>query len=413
MTNRVAYLLPEYPGQTHTFIRREIDAMRALGAEVALFSTRRPPERIVIHEWARKAMEETTYLHPLPPGGLALAARELLRAGPSGWLKAAASILRADVPTLRHRLRLIPLTVFGALLAGLLRERDLSHVHVHMCGDVANVALFAHLLSGVRYSLVMHNSLSEFGPNQLEKWRHAAFGITISGRHLQEAREQLGDSAPKRFDVAPMGVEIESYRRTAPYEPWQGEGPVRVFCCGRINPQKNHPDLVRALAILRSEGLDARVRIAGGDDTPDQRYRHELETTIAETGMEGAVELLGPRDEEAVQSEYGAAHLYAMASRHEGVPVSVMEAMAMGLPVAVTDVGGVRELVDDGRDGLLCRPGDPEDMAGAIRRILDDPGFAASLGRAAREKVENSFNSSQSALAVRRLLGWEDTRGQA
>lgn len=405
--HRVAYLLPEYPGQTHTFIRREIDAMRALGAEVEIFSTRRPPERVVVHEWAREAMRETTYLHPFPPGGLVMAALEILRSGPSGWLRAAASILKADVPSLRQRLRLPALAAYGALLAGLMRERGLSHVHVHMCGDVANVALFARLFSGIGYSLVMHNSLSEFGPNQREKWRHATFGVTISRKHLQEALAELGDAAPDRFAVAPMGVEVETYRREAPYEPWRGDGPARVFCCGRLNPQKNHPDLVRAMAILRGQGLDVRLRVAGGDGTPDQRYRRELEDVIAGTGMDQAVELLGPMDEEAVRGEFGAAHLYAMASRHEGVPVSVMEAMAMGLPAAVTDVGGVRELVDDGENGLLCTPGDPADLADKAGRVLRDPALAASLGLAARAKVESAFHSRVSALAVRRMLGWE------
>jgi glycosyltransferase involved in cell wall biosynthesis len=407
MNPRLAYLMPEYPGQTHTFIRREIDAMRAMGAEVVLFSTRRPPSRIVIHEWARRATEETTYLHPLPSGGLWTALRELLRAGPRGWARVAAAILGADVPSLKQRLRLIPLVVFGALLAGFMRQKGLGHVHVHMCGDVANVALFAHLLSGVGYSLVMHNSLSEFGPNQREKWRHAAFGVTISNTHLKEAMDQLGDAAPARFAVAPMGVETGNYRRDEPYVPWDGQGPARIFCCGRLNPQKNHPDLVRALAVLRGQGFRLRLRIAGGDDTPDQRYRAELEDVVAQTGMTDAVELLGPKDEAAVRREYSDAHVYAMASRHEGVPVSVMEAMAMGLPAAVTEVGGVRELIEDGQDGLLCPPGDPTALAGAIRRILDDSDFANRLSRAARAKIERDFDSSRSARTVWRMLGWE------
>jgi len=401
---QIAYLIPEYPGQTHTFFWRELQAIRALGMTVQVFSTRKPPAKIISHHWAPQAVAETTYLFPPSWRGLWGAVGILLATSPRRWYRIWQAVRQADVPSWRERLRLVSLLPIAAELVYFIRKQQLSHLHVHMCSDVANIALWAHLLRDLPYSLTLHNSLREFGSNQKWKWRFASFALVISRQHLQEVQEELRGFLPPRVVVAPMGVDLATLTRQTPYSPWQGVGPCRIFSCGRLNPQKNHGDLLRAVHLVRQAGLDARLTIAGGDDTPDERHRTALANLIQELSLTGTVELLGAVSEPVVRAHLEQARLFSLASIHEGVPVSVMEAMAMEVPVVVTDVGGMRELVDDGRNGFIVPPRQPELLAQKIRTLLQHPELAQDFSRAARAKIERSFHSGISAAAIVQLL---------
>jgi colanic acid/amylovoran biosynthesis glycosyltransferase len=403
-TWRIAYLIPEYPGQTHTFFWRELHAIRKLGVEVKVFSTQKPPSKIISHDWAKMAMRETTYLFPPGPAQLFGAFAMLLRCGPWRWWRCLRAVMQADVPSLSERFRLLPLIIIAAELAALIEKQGLSHIHVHMCGDVATIAMFAHLLRDIPYSLTLHNSLSEFGFNQKWKWRFAAFAIVISRRHLSEVQEELHGFLPPQVVVAPMGVDLAALSRQTSYHPWSGSGICRIFSCGRLNPQKNHGDLLRALHLVRNSGLDARLTIAGGDDSREEIHKAELGGTMKELSLDGMVELLGAVSEPVVQAELEKAHIFALASIHEGVPVSVMEAMAMKLPVVVTDVGGMRELVDDGQNGFIVPARHPELMAERLVTLLRNPDQAQEFSHAARCKIEQCFHSGISAETIVRLL---------
>jgi len=401
---RIAYLIPEYPGQTHTFFWRELQAIRALGVQVQVFSTRKPPAKIISHDWAAQAVAETTYLFPPSGRGLFGAMGVLLTLSPRRWYRLWQAVRQADVTSWRERLRLVALIPMAAELAYFLKRQRLAHVHVHMCSDVANIALLAHLLRDVPYSLTLHNSLREFGANQKWKWRFASFAVVISREHLREVQAELAGFLPPRVVVAPMGVDLAVLTRREPYRPWSGSGVCRLFSCGRLNPQKNHGDLLRAVHQVRQAGLDARLTIAGGDDTPLEIHRAALLELMQELSLTGAVDLLGAVSEPVVRDHLEQAHIFALASIHEGVPVSVMEAMAMQVPVVVTDVGGMRELVDDGRNGFIVPPRRPEQLAAKILALAQHPELAQQFSRAARAKIEQSFHSGISAATILRLL---------
>lgn len=410
-TRQIAYLIPEYPGQTHTFFWRELQAIRALGVKVAVFSTRKPPAKIISHDWASQAMAETTYLFPPSGRGLLGALGVVLATSPRRWYRLWQAVRQADVLSWQERLRLVALIPMAAELAYFVKKQRLSHVHVHMCSDVANIALLAHLLRDIPYSLTLHNSLREFGSNQKWKWRFATFAVVISQQHLREVQTELAGFLPSRVAVAPMGVELAVLTRREPFRPWSGDGVCRIFSCGRLNPQKNHGDLLRAVHQVRQAGIDVRLTIAGGDDTPEEIHKTALLELMRQLDMTGTVELLGAVSEPVVRAQLEQAHIFALASIHEGVPVSVMEAMAMEVPVVVTDVGGLRELVDDGQNGFIVPPRQPEQMAAKILTLVQDPELAKRFSRAARAKIEQSFHSGISAATILRLL--DEVAGRA
>jgi colanic acid/amylovoran biosynthesis glycosyltransferase len=405
MVCRIGYLVPEFPGQTHAFFWREVHALEGRGIEVDLVSTRRPDAGLISQPWADSAMRRTTYLAPMGVAGVLGGAAQILAAGPSGWWRMARAIAGACDVSPRERLHLIAMGVVGARLAGLAWRRGWRHLHVHSCGDSANAALFANLLGGARYGLTLHGPLSFFGPNQRQKWRHADFAFCVARALREEAGAALGSDLPAVVEVVPMGVDVDGFARASDYQPWNGQGACTIFSCGRLNPGKGQDDLIRAVAHLQGMGLPVRLRIAGEDDTRAGDCRLGLERLIADLGLDDEVRLLGAVGEDEVRNELQKANLFALASHEEALGVATMEAMAMSLPVVVTGVGGVPELVGDGVEGLLVPARAPRAMAEAIARVMHDPALAVRMGRAGRAKVAQGFHSSRSAELMVRLLG--------
>jgi glycosyltransferase involved in cell wall biosynthesis len=141
----------------------------------------------------------------------------------------------------------------AAHLAGYCRERGVTHIHVHSCGQAALLAAFVQRLGGPGYSLTLHNPLVDHGPLQRQKWRHARFAIVVTQRLLDEVKRELAGDLPPVY-VAPMGVDLDQFQRTTPYRPAEPAGPVRLFTCGRLHPGKRHDLLIRATGLLRSGG---------------------------------------------------------------------------------------------------------------------------------------------------------------
>jgi colanic acid/amylovoran biosynthesis glycosyltransferase len=394
---RLGVLIPEFPGQTHIFFWRELAALRGLGVEPEIVSTRRPHAALVSHSWAQQAMKETVYLAPPSTADLAGAGLELLRAGPAALVRTVGSLARARGLSPKARLRLLGVAAMGARLADIARRRGWQHLHAHSCADAANVALFAHLVSGLSYSMTLHGPLQDYGPNQREKWRHAKFAVVITQKLLAEVSEQLAGSLPPRIEVVPMGVDVSKFVRRTPYVPWDGRGPLRVFSCGRLNPCKGHDDNVRAIAMLRARGIDARLEIAGEDELGGGGYHRTLAEEIQKAKVDGAAVLLGAVSEERVRDGLESAHVFSLASLAEPLGVAIMEAMALGVPVVATGAGGVPELVRSEQDGLLVPPQSPGELTDAIARIARSPDLAERLARSGRERVVAHFDSSRSA----------------
>jgi glycosyltransferase involved in cell wall biosynthesis len=386
--------VPEFPGQTHAFFWREIAELRRQGALPHVVSTRLPPRSITSHEWSAEAIRATTYLGR-PTVAMAVgAARVLLGSLRHRRLVAALRELRSPPESPKQRAAIL---LGGALLAATARRQGWDHVHVHSCAGSARIALIAKLLGGPSYSLTLHGSLADYGPHQGSKWADASFGLIITRDLLARAQRTLGDALPAAVSIAPMGVDLDSLDRHGAYAPWSGEGDARLFSCGRLNPAKGHDNLIRAVAVLVAEGLPVRLAIAGEDEEGGTGYRATLERLVGELGLRGRVDLLGAVDEQTVRAQLERAHVFALASHAEPLGVAIMEAMAMAAPVVIGDGGGVRELVDDGRSGLLVDPETVDAIAAGIRTVLSDPQLAERLGVAGRARVRAEFGSAKSA----------------
>jgi colanic acid/amylovoran biosynthesis glycosyltransferase len=400
----IAFLIPEFPGQTHIFFWREMSAMKNLGIDVEVVSTRQPPREIISHTWSAEAIGRTTYLVPMGVTGIAAAAVHVLRAGPIAWARCVRAIAAADAP-IAYKMKMLGLAFAGAELGAIARRKGWRHVHVHSCANAAAVAMFAGFLGGLRYSMTLHGPLRDYGPAQRQKWRHSEFAVVITNRLLAEVSEKVSGHLPANVYVAPMGVDLPSFRRLREYRPPQPESPVHIFSCGRLNPCKAHDDLIRAVAVMKGWGYSVRLVIAGEDASAKQEHRKSLERLRRVLGVEEEIKLIGAVSESRVNAELENAHIFALASHAEPLGVAIMEAMAMSVPVVVTSAGGVPELVRDGIDGLLVPPRDPEAMAAALRTLIEDGDMATRMGRSALERVSTSFGSDGSAGVLARALG--------
>ncbi|MCX6502858.1 MAG: glycosyltransferase family 4 protein [Microbacterium sp.] len=387
---RLAYLVPEFPGQTHAFFWREVEALEAAGSTVDLVSTTMPKTHAV-HPWAGLARARTSYLaRPRIPDAAA-AALTLSRALVTGRIGTARRRMGSGPVLERARVLLA-----AALLAGRSRRAGWMHVHVHSSGNSAQVAMIAAALGPLTYSVTLHGPLSDYGPQQVEKWRHAAFGLVITEQLRAELAAAVGPEIVDRIALAPMGIRLADTERPQPYRPWEGRGDAVLFSCGRLNPAKGHDTLIRAVSILGDEGLPVRLAIAGEDEAGGSGYRRDLERLIRRLDVADRVQLLGAIGEDAVRGELQQTHVFVLASRGEPLGVAVMEAMGYGVPAVVGDGGGVRELIEPGT-GVLVRPGDPVALADAIRRVLAAPDDARAIGERGRARVRAHFTSESSA----------------
>lgn len=404
MKAKIGYFLPQFPGQTHIFFWRERQFLAELGIETDLVSTQLPPRAITSHVWAEEAKKNTVYLFPFGAKDFINSFVEVLKAGPAAWWQCLAVIAKARDTSLSQKVRLLALVFVAGKLAGLARTKGWSHIHVHSCADSANIAMFASLLSKVSYSLTLHGPLTDYGPNQEQKWHFSAFAIVITNKLYDEVNKCLAGHLPQKIAIAPMGVELSRFQRKTAYSAWNGSDACHIFSCGRLNRCKGHADLITAIDLLRKRGFNANLQIAGEDEQGGSGYRQELEKLIEQLGLKNCVSLLGAVSEDIVNESLEKAHVFALASLHEPLGVAIMEAMAMEMPVVVTGSGGVKELVDDGIDGLLVEPEAPEQLADAIVNILQNPELALSLSQESRKKIIAKFSHRRSAETLAQCL---------
>lgn len=404
----LAYLIPEFPGQTHNFFWREIRAIEERGARVHLFSTRRPPAGLASTHWHDEGVARTRYL--FPPS-----ARDMLRVTswalthPKALWRLIGEIRAAEVPASARR-RLVPLAALGVLLGLEMHARGVLHVHVHSCADAAQLALFAHVATDVSYSLTLHNPVSVYGPNQDRKWGSARFGVVIARWVLADLQQHHGPALPAHLALAPMGVEMARFQRGRAWQsPLDGQ-PLRLFCCARLNRAKGYEDLIEAVGRLTRSGRAVTLTVAGTDDEGGTGYARVLQRRVEELGLARVVTFLGGVSEERVHAELEQAHLFVLASHEEPLGVAIMEAMAMEVPVLATAAGGVPEIITDGENGWLVAPRDPPALAEAIARLAALPASELTrVARAGRDRIAQGFGHERSAHAI--LNAMAQTRG--
>ena len=199
---------------------------------------------------------------------------------------------------------------------------------------------------------------------------------------------------PTSFNIVHCGLETDKYRYRAPRKEVK-----YLLCVARLSSEKGHRFLIHALRLLRDKGYDLELRLAGNGPKKD-----ELKRLVDEFGLGEHVHFLGYLNEDEIISALRSSDLFVLPSFIEGLPVSAMEAMAVGLPVIATNIAGTSELIEDGKTGLLVRPSDPEALADAIIRMAQDHSFRLRLAEFGRRKVVDEFDIHKETSKLKEYL---------
>jgi glycosyltransferase involved in cell wall biosynthesis len=264
----------------------------------------------------------------------------------------------------------------------------LLHLHCHFA---STVALFVTVIFPLSYSVTIHGP-AEFsdvhGFYLAHKIARAQFVCAISFY----GRSQLMKASEPRYwdklEVNSLGIDCT---RFLPPPHRRDRSPFEVLCVATLTPTKGLPVLIDAVDRLVRQGRSIHLRLVG--DGPDRR---NLESDIAKRGLGGRVTFEGNCNQERVQAFYREADLFALASFAEGIPVVLMEAMAMEVPCVATWITGIPELIRHGVDGWLVPPADEQQLADAIEKLMDDPDLRQKLGRSARIRVQEKYDLERS-----------------
>lgn len=384
VTKKIGYLVSQYPALSHTFIKKEVEALEAAGHEVAMVSVRKPSNLEILGEEGRRDYDRTFYL-------LASTVKQFVPAFFSLLCKRAN--IKCMVGTWFRAFKKKPLSVStyayffeAVVLADWMLKNDVKHTHNHFGNAAATVAMIAAASHLVEYSMSIH------GPDIFYETDTELLGMKLRGSKFSRcishySRSQLclftsGEHWP-RFEIVRCGIDPEKF---TPRPDPENTIP-QLLCVGRLVPAKGQRVLVAASKQLHDAGVKHELTFVGtGPDT------EALQVLSKEMGISEHVRFTGGMAPEGVRDEYGKADVFVLPSFAEGVPVVLMEAMASGVPVISTTITGIPELIESGKDGILVPASDCDSLSDAIATLINDKELRSSMAEKGREKVLASYN---------------------
>jgi len=361
---KIAYFVNQYPKVSHTFIRREILALERRGFDIQRIALRGWSE--ILHDPTdRQEQGKTRYLLRQAAWGLVIPSLCMLLWSPLRLLRALRLAVRISWQSDRRLIRHIVRVAEACRLVPWLRKSRAMRLHAHFGTNSAEVAMYGHCLGGPPFSFTVHGPEEFEAPMSLDrKVREASFVSAISCYCVAQLYMRCRTTEWPKIKIVRCGLE-SSFFQAAASEPAQSR---RLICVGRLCEAKGQLLLIDAAARLRADGITFELVLAG-----DGPHRSEIEGAIARHGLNDAVRITGWISSNAVRDEILSARALVLPSFSEGLPVVIMEALALRKPVLSTFVAGIPELVQPGENGWLFPAGSLEALIGAMTDCLSRP----------------------------------------
>ncbi len=376
--------------------------MEARGHTVLRYAIRCSPGSLVEGEDIAE-LDRTRHMLTTGYGQLISAMTRSLATGPQRAVRAAREAARYSSVSTRGMLVHLAYFAEALVLADWCRRDEVEHIHVHFGTNPATVGALVHHLTGIPFSMTVH------GPEEFDRPVEHGLGTKIASSSFVAAISSYGRSqlmrwaAPEdwqKLKVVHCGVDASYLAEPAPKT-----ASNTLLCIGRYSEQKGHLLLIEAAAMLRDRKLDFQVRLAG-----DGPLRPEMEKRVRDHGLEDHVLLLGALPQPRIRDEITSARAVVLPSFAEGLPVALMEAMALRTPVISTYVAGIPELVTP-EHGWLVPAGDSRALTDAMQQALDaDNAVLDRMGVAARERVLARHDIAASASLLERHIARSASR---
>jgi colanic acid/amylovoran biosynthesis glycosyltransferase len=396
---RVGYVLTHYPRLAQTFIAAEITAVARTGVTIRPFAMNPPTAAEANVAGAAQRMAQTTYLKPRFARALLVLAGQLLR-HPIGVGRVIAMAVASAGGSPGRLARRLAHLVQAAWVAREARREGCDYLHAQFGLAPATIAWFAAALAAAAghrlpFGFTIHgfHDFVDAAESRLDlKARDAAQVLCVSDFTRSQLCLVTDPALWPRFHVARCGIDLSAF---AYRPPPKHAGVPTVLAVGRLSAEKGFDVLLAALAQLKTMGAPLRLVLVG-----DGPLRGSLENAALRSGVAELVEFAGELPPAEVRARLEHADLFCLPSFSEGLPISIMEAMAVGVPVVTTWIAGIPELAEAEVTALTVPPARADALAEALRRLVEDEPLRQRLSRAARDRVETQHDQDRCGAIV-------------
>jgi len=378
--SKIAYLANSFPEAVEPYVWEEIRELRARGKNLVACSFRRPRQ---VPAKAAGMAAETTYMFPL----------DLWLALHACWIFFSRLLLISDLiwrvvcgpETVHRKMRTLAHTWLGAYLAVVLWKRQIAHIHIHHGYFSSWAGLVAARILGAAFSLTLHGSDLLVRADYLDcKLKHCEFCITVSEFNRRHILEHYPEVDSRKIFVHRLGVDLAFWTSTQSATPTSC---FSILSVGRLHPVKNHDFLIRACYELKNAGVRFHYIIAG-----EGNERRRLQNLVSKMCLQDEVELCGHVGRAELRTLYSQADVVVLTSHSEGIPLTLMEAMAMEGAVLAPSITGIPELISDKRTGFLYKPNSMPDFLDKLVEIAAAPPSLDVIRQNARRHIQLQFN---------------------
>ncbi len=383
---KIAYLINQYPKVSHSFIRREIQELENMGVKIQRYSIRRSEDELVEIQ-DKQELDKTHFILNIGVGRLLINVFKVLILKPVNFIQALILTIKIGFGSDRGILRNLAYLAEACVLSFWLKQEDIKHIHAHFGTNSTAVAMITSILGDFTYSFTIHGPEEFDKPMAIalpEKIKRATFVVTISSYGKSQVYRWCDYREWGKIHIIHCGLDEKFIQ--AEITPIPEEN--RLVCVGRLCPQKAQLLLLQAIARLKEKGIICKLILVG-----DGELRQEIENLAKKLGIKAQITITGWASSDEVKEQISQAKLMVMPSFAEGLPVVIMESLALGTPVISTYVAGIPELVVNGESGWLIPAGDIDALTNAMESALTlSSQKLAEMGKKGQEKVIQNHN---------------------
>ncbi len=398
---KIATIMSRFPNLTETFVLYEIVSLVRQGVMISVYPLLRMRQRVV-HPEVDSIADRVSH-HPFLSLQILAANWHYLRRRTRAYLGVISEVLRGTWGSWNFFIGAIGIFPKSVRFAWEMEREGVTHVHAHFANHPTVAALIIHRLTGIPFSFTAHGHDVHVERRMLaEKIAAAEFAVMISEYNRQLVLDECPGVDPEKLHVLHCGADTETF---TPATEQRDDAPFTIVCVGSFVEVKGHPHLLEACRTLKERGRTLRCHLVG-----DGPLRAAITERIDAAGLAEDVIVHGALPRPRVAELMRAADTVVQPSvptprgAREGIPVSLMEAMACGLPTVASRLSGIPELVEDDRTGILVPPGDAGALANALERLMDDPELRRTMGEAGRAKVLADFDLARNAARLVSLI---------